>query len=102
MKTRICTCQKFCQAPPEGKVIPLRTWYNHAAQCALEEGMDLSVREAQKRRHPTQRASNKVSASALKSCMCFNFSIFLAVKPLKPTWTQPQTIFFSGVGEYGL
>ena len=30
--TRICTCQKFCQAPPKGRAIPLRTWYYHAAQ----------------------------------------------------------------------
>ena len=49
LKTRLCTCQKFCQAPPEGKAVPLRTWYRHAAQCVLEEEMDLGVREAQQR-----------------------------------------------------
>ena len=60
-KTKLCTCQKFCQAPPEGKATPLRTWYRHAAQRALEEGMDLGVREAQQRHHP--RNMNKVCAT---------------------------------------
>jgi hypothetical protein len=36
MKTALCTCQKFCQALPEGKAILVRTWYNHAAQyCSI-------------------------------------------------------------------
>jgi hypothetical protein len=52
---------KFCQAPPEGKATPLRTWYRHAAQRVLEEGMDLGVREAQQRHHP--RKMNKVCTS---------------------------------------
>ena len=38
-KTALCTCQKYCQAPPEGKAIPIRTWYSHAAQRRLEEEM---------------------------------------------------------------
>ena len=47
LKTRLCICQKFCQAPPGGKVIPERTWYNHAAQRALEAEMTLEERETQ-------------------------------------------------------
>ena len=62
-KTKLCTCQKFCQAPPEGKATPLRTWYRHAAQRALEEEMDQGVREAQQRHHPTQRNKNRVRTS---------------------------------------
>jgi hypothetical protein len=63
-KTKLCTCQNFCQAPPEGKAIPIRTWYRHAAQRALEEGMDLGVREAQQRRRP-RNVMNKVRISNL-------------------------------------
>ncbi|KAF8240389.1 hypothetical protein L208DRAFT_748178 [Tricholoma matsutake] len=50
MKTALCTCQKSCQAPPEGKAIPVRTWYNHAAQCTLEDQMTQEQRDAQKSR----------------------------------------------------
>ncbi|KAF8237087.1 hypothetical protein L208DRAFT_1389908 [Tricholoma matsutake] len=46
----LCTCQKFCQAPPEGKAIPVRTWYNHAAQRTLEDQMTQEQRDAQKSR----------------------------------------------------
>ena len=49
-KTGLCTCQKFCQAPPEGKAVPIRTWYNHAAQRRLEEQMTQEQRDAQKSR----------------------------------------------------
>jgi hypothetical protein len=49
-KTRLCTCQKFCQAPPEGRAIPIRTWNSHAAQRALEEDMTQEQRDAQKSR----------------------------------------------------
>lgn len=59
-KTRLCTCRKFCQAPPGGKLIALRTWYSHAAQHLLEEGITLSEREAQERLHPRRR--NKVGS----------------------------------------
>ena len=50
VKTALCTCQKFCQAPPEGKAIPIRTWYNHAAQRDLEEQMTQEQRDTQKSR----------------------------------------------------
>jgi hypothetical protein len=82
-KTKLCTCQKFCQAPPEGKAIPIRTWYRHAAQRELEGGMDLGVRETQQRRHP-RNLMNKVRISNL-----FNFSALLAVKQA-PTWPGPR------------
>ncbi|KAF8240876.1 hypothetical protein L208DRAFT_1383854, partial [Tricholoma matsutake] len=49
-KTALCTCQKYCQALPEGKAIPIRTWYNHAAQRNLEEQMTREERDAQKSR----------------------------------------------------
>jgi hypothetical protein len=29
-KTMLCMCQRYCQAPLKGKVIPLWTWYCHA------------------------------------------------------------------------
>ena len=47
-KTALCTCQKYCQAPPEGKAIPICTWYSHAAQHNLEEHMTKEQRDAQK------------------------------------------------------
>jgi len=62
-KTKLCTCQKFCQAPPEGRAIPLRTWYHHATQRAEEAGMHLNEHEAQQKRRP--RNANKVSTSNL-------------------------------------
>ncbi|KAG7098202.1 hypothetical protein E1B28_000170 [Marasmius oreades] len=34
-ETRTCYCQKYCQAPPEGRNIPLSSWYRH--QRALKE-----------------------------------------------------------------
>jgi ribosomal protein S26 len=71
-KTKLCTCQKFCQAPPEGKAIPLRTWYRHAGQRALEEGMDLGVREAQQRRH--LRNMKKVCISCIVFYLIQTFS----------------------------
>lgn len=46
-KTRLCHCQKFCQAPPEGRAISIRTWYNHAAQRAMEADMSPEQRDAQ-------------------------------------------------------
>jgi hypothetical protein len=46
-RTALCTCQKFCQAPPEGKAIPIRTWYSHAAQRDLEEHMTQEQRDTQ-------------------------------------------------------
>jgi hypothetical protein len=49
-KTALCTCQKFCQAPPEGKAIPIRTWYSHAAQRCLEEQMTQEQCDTQKSR----------------------------------------------------
>lgn len=49
-KTALCTCQRFCQAPPEGKAVPIRTWYNHAAQCAVEEQMTQEQCDTQKSR----------------------------------------------------
>lgn len=49
-KTALCTCQRFCQAPPEGKAVPIRTWYNHAAQRAAEEQMTQEQRDTQKSR----------------------------------------------------
>ena len=49
-KTALCTCQKYCQALPEGKAIPIRTWYNHMAQRNLEEQMTKEQRDAQKSR----------------------------------------------------
>ena len=50
MKTGLCTCQKYCQAPPGGKVIPIWSWYRHAAQRDLEEQMTQEQRDAQKSR----------------------------------------------------
>lgn len=49
-KTALCTCQKFCQAPPGGKAIPIRTWYSHAAQRHLEEQMTQEQLDTQKSR----------------------------------------------------
>ena len=49
-RTALCDCQRFCQAPPEGKVIPIRTWYDHAAQRDLEKKMTQDERDAQKYR----------------------------------------------------
>lgn len=40
-KFSLCTCQRYCQAPPGGKLVALRTWQQHAAQRELEEGMSL-------------------------------------------------------------
>lgn len=48
--TKICTCQKFCQAPPEGKAIPIRSWHRHAAQRILEEQMTQEERDSQQSR----------------------------------------------------
>lgn len=64
--TRICTCQKYCQAPPEGRAIPTRTWYDHAAQHELEAGMGLEERATQqsqvrKRQRQVGWSYNKVS-----------------------------------------
>ena len=47
-KMALCTCQKFCQAPPEGKAIPIWTWYNHAVQWNLEEQMIQEQHDTQK------------------------------------------------------
>jgi hypothetical protein len=49
-KTALCTCQKFCQAPPGGKAIPIRTWYSHAAQHNLVEQMTREQVDTQKSR----------------------------------------------------
>src|ERR1700722_4595953 len=65
LKARLCTCQKFCQAPPEGKAIPERTWYNHAAQCTLEAEMTLEECEAQqfqRRKRPRNWRGDRVHA----------------------------------------
>lgn len=48
--TKLCTCQKFCQAPPEGKAIPTRSWHRHAAQRILEEQMTQEQRDTQQSR----------------------------------------------------
>ena len=55
-KTALCTCQRFCQAPPEGKAIPIRTWYNHASQRNLEEQMTQQQCDNQKSRIRVRRA----------------------------------------------
>jgi len=47
MKTKLCSCQRYCHAPPQGKPIPQRTWYKHAAQRALEAEMTIQERESQ-------------------------------------------------------
>jgi hypothetical protein len=49
-KMALYTCQKFCQAQPEGKAILIRTWYSHANQRNLEEQMTQVQRDTQKSR----------------------------------------------------
>jgi hypothetical protein len=66
-ETRFCTCQKFCQAPPEGKEVSRRTWYNHAPQRRLEEDMTEIQRDSQRRITKRRRVQvrNIVSLSLL-------------------------------------
>ena len=64
-KTRLCTCQRFCQAAPGGKAIPERTWFSHAAQRALEEEMTLEQRETQqyrRRKRPRNQRGERTHA----------------------------------------
>jgi len=66
-KTRLCTCQRFCQAPPEGRVILIQTWYDHGAQRDLEKKMTQDERDAQKYRiRKTKRPQLQV-----QSVWCF-------------------------------
>ncbi|KAK7026732.1 hypothetical protein VNI00_015505 [Paramarasmius palmivorus] len=55
-----CTCQKYCQAPPEGKAVSASTYYDHRKQPELEANMALEdLERLQSRVRGKSRKENK-------------------------------------------
>ena len=86
-KIVLCTCQRYCQAPPEGKAVPLQTWQRHAPQRAMEEKMTAEEANVMEGRIQTARKQPQ------KHFQVLVVSIIMSVKSHRSVHQMQDTNF---------